>query len=198
MENKFLKLKNLNNSWVITKVHNGNTFFVHRKYVTCIKNYPSPDCIFNNEDQVKIEVERLNKTRKKCKYKYENASKYFVNDWSYNNYSNIIENKALSIKKVSQNTKLKNLNEVKNEHVKKMSEQITFYSINADRLKNDLPKKIEELKKAYESDIQRNIDIAKQMESDLESFNNINLNQLLEEFETQGDKMVKVLFGSNK
>ena len=199
MENKYLKLINLNNTWVITKRHNGNIFFVRKGYVTCCKNYPNKDCIYNDETQVKEEVARLNSMRKKCKYGYENASKYFVNNWFTNNWTGaIIQNKPLSIKEVNKDTRIETPENVKNALIANTEHGIVNKMESIKRYQQELPKKIAEITAQYNKYIQDYSNERLALEVQLSELKELNLDSLLSEYETQGDKMVKVLYGSNK
>jgi hypothetical protein len=196
MSNKFFNITDLNNSWVITKRHNGNIFFKRKQYVTCNKNYPDKDCLFINEASVKEEVARLNSTRKKCKYGYENASKYFVNLWSFNYWQGtVIKNKPLAIKDVNKDTRLPNIETVKKELELKLKDSIKSKADYVERYQKELPKRIEEITKEYTRYIN---DYAKEktnLELELQELTTLDAEKFIEPYETQGDKMVKVLYG---
>ncbi len=199
MENKYLKLKNLNNAYVITKKHNGNTFFVRIGFITCRKNYPHEDCIYYDEASAIAEVTRLNSLRKKCKYSYENASKYFVNNWFSSNWNGAnILNKPLSIKKVNANTKISTPDEVRKSLMLNIEKSIYNKSESIKRIQKELPEKIKSITEQHDNYIQEYNNERSGLETQLAELSSLDLDSLLAGYETQGDKMVKVLYGSNK
>lgn len=200
---QFTDIKNLNNTWVIVKRHNGNVFFKRVGYVTCLKNNPDRDCLFYDKTKAENELAQLNATRKKCKYSIENASKYFVNSFKlttgshWNNYNTQIYNEAIPIKDV-QATKANSLtsfdkvkvraNDWFAAHVaekkKYLEDAIKQMPIKLKELETQLQKEIEEKQKVY------NMAVAQQGQFTTTDFG------FVEQFETQGDKLVKVLFAT--
>ena len=206
---KYFKLTNLNNSWVITKRHNGNTFFKRKAYITCLKNFPDTSCIWTDETKVKEEVNSLNSVRKKCKYSYQNASKYFVNNYTWNSWQGqTITNKALSIKNVKPQTQLGSVNEIKKAILARFETNIQSNKSNIEEWKRKLPLRLADITKEYEDRIYclnkeyedridcLNKDLLKYQDQTKELLS-LNHEELLKPYETQGDRMVKVLF-SNK
>lgn len=176
MENLFSKLKNLNQAWVIVSRHNGNVFFKRKQYVTKVKNYPDVECLWYNEIEARNELAQLNFKRKKCKYTIENASKYFVNSFEYSRWSGKhIINKAISIKSIqTDKSKVLNGGQLKNQFVEEYTRDI-----------NDNYKRIND----YQADIKR-------LEFELTQIQTVNFEEMLKPYETQGDRMVKVLFST--
>jgi phage host-nuclease inhibitor protein Gam len=66
------------------------------------------------------------------------------------------------------------------------------------RYQQELPKKIAEITAQYNKYIQDFSNERLALEVQLSELKELNLDSLLSEYETQGDKMVKVLYGSNK
>ena len=152
---KYFKVINLNNSWVITKRHNGNIFFKRKKYAVCAKNYPTKDCIYLSEDEVRQEVALLNSKRKKCKYGYENASKYFVNNWNFNRWDgNVIKNEAIPIKDIDKETKITNFNMIKKYILEDLIENIKNKNEYIKQIQEEMPKKLKELEERFKSNIE--------------------------------------------
>ena len=170
-------LKNLNEAWVIVSRHNGNTFFKRKECTTKIKNYPNSECIWYSETDAKDELARLNATRKKCLYFIENSSKYFVNSFKSDSfYNRRISNKAISVKNIQgSNVKLSSPNSLKEGFLKDIKETIQ-------RAEKRI---IEENKNIYN------------LKKEEKEIDKLDFNELLKPFETQGDRLVKILY-SNK
>lgn len=199
----FTDITNLNNTWVIVKRHNGNTFFKRRSYVTCLKNHPDRECLFYDKTKADAEVTLLNSQRKKCKYIVENASKYFVNNFTFtgNSYwatiNAVIKNEAIPIKEISE----KKNNLVSFEKVKVQANDFYTRTV-TDKEKHlkeavrIMPIKLKELEVQLQkaiTDAQKNYDDAVNQK---DQFNTTDFS-FVEKFETQGDRLVKVLY-SNK
>lgn len=196
---KYFNLQNLNNSWVITKRHNGNTFFKRKNLITCVKNQPTKDCLYYDENFVIDQVSKLNSNRKKCMYGYENASKYFVNNYKISNWGELkILNEPLPIKNVTKHTKLKTLDTCMSELVAKLKADIQQYDRRALEYKNELPKRLKDITEQYERYIKEYEDYSRTFSLDLSSFLNTDINQYTSSFETQGDKIVKVLYAKKE
>lgn len=194
--NKLFNVVNLNNSWVITKRHNGNIFFKRTHIQTCVKNHPTKDCVYYDEAKVIEEVNKLNSTRKKCKYGYENASKYFVNKWYFNAWSGpTILNSALPIKSVNEKTELQSFKSCVSEMQEAIKNGIKRDQERAESYREELPKRIQRLVDDYESYIKNSLESVEKHKENLMLLESINLDDIMAEYETQGDKMVKILYG---
>lgn len=174
----FSELKNLNNTWVITSRHNGNIFFIRRGYVTRVKNYPNNDCLYYEKDKAMEALAKYNEGRKKCKFTIENASKYFVNSFDTSSYSRRkVTNKAVSIKDIQTNKKvIKDSSKLKETFLSSINRDITY-------AKNSIEERQKELKN---------------LKQELESIEKIDFEAELKPYETQGDKLVKVLFSTKE
>jgi len=176
MQDMFSKLKNLNQAWVIVSRHNGNVFFKRKNYITKVKNYPDNECLWYSELDARNELEKLNATRQKCKYSIENASKYFVNSFEYNRWhGRSIINKAIPIKSIQENkTKVFDGSQIKDQFLKEVQA--------------DIKGKHDYIASCHQ-------EIAK-LTVELNQLQTINFEEMLKPYETQGDRMVKVLFAA--
>ena len=172
----FSKLKNLNNSWVITSRHNGNIFFKRRYYITRLKNYPDEQCLYYDKVSAENELAKLNEVRKKCKFQLENASKYFVNSFAYY-WNDEITNLAIPIKNVQE----------KNAVIKDSS-----------KLEEEVLNRIISNIKNMETSIQEKMKDLSNLKIKLEETSKINFEEILKPYETQGDRIVKVLFSKKE
>jgi hypothetical protein len=167
-------LKNLNNAWVIVSRHNGNVFFKRRRYATKVKNYPDTECLWYSENEAKEELVRVNSGRKKCLHTIENASKYFVNEFSVNTWhGKHIKNIAVPIKSIQEKkVKITDVKTIKPRFLKDIEDNIKR---SYDRIKSE------------QESITR-------LQLEFEQIKNTDIEALLAPFETQGDRIVKVLF----
>lgn len=199
MQNKYFDIKNLNSSWVIIKKHNSNTFFKSRVKSSFYKNYPSSECIFYDEHEIRLEVEKLNINRKKCKYSYENASKHFINMWYTNKWNyNTIFNSPYPIKQVSSTTNLSSFQSLKDTVLEETAREIKNKIFMINKLKEEAEQAIENLKQNYSNKIKECEDKKIAAEVKLQEFTQLDLKILLKPYETQGDKLVKVLYGAKE
>lgn len=196
---KYFKITNLNNTWVITKRHNGNIFFKRKDYVTCLKNQPDVKCLYFDEAEIKEVVSRLNSNRKRCKYGYENASKYFINVWHNFTWNGpIIENRALTIKSVTPNTNIATPQTVLTQVVSNVKYNLSRASDDIKKLEDEMPIELERFKKQLESRIDSRKKDKVTYEEQLSDLNSLNLNEVLKPYETQGDKLVRVLYAKKE
>lgn len=196
---KYLSFENLNNTWVITKRHNGNVFFKRKNLITCVKNQPTKDCLYYDENTVIEQVNKLNSSRKKCKYGYENASKYFVNNYKLSTWGDLkITNIPIPIKSVTADTKLKSLESCISELKARLRENVEYCNKRIQDYKEELPKRIKDLTENYNKYISENSQTVISTNCDLANLSNVNTNDYVAAFETQGDKIVKVLYGKKE
>lgn len=191
----FLNIKDLNNTWVIVKRHNGNVFFKRRGYITCLKNCPDSECLYYDQFEALKQVELLNSRRKKCKYSIENASKYFVNSYNADTWNRVhIYNNPIPIKDAQKSphkvnsfdNARKRIQDVINENAKRAKKDL-------DILTSSMQTKLKELETRLINEIQEaNITLNRNNEI-VNNFEKFDFNQI-DQFETQGDKIFKVLF----
>jgi hypothetical protein len=170
----FSRLKNLNDAWVIVSRHNGNVFFKRSQHATRLKNYPDESCLYYDKYTADKSLEALNATRKKCKFQLENASKYFVNSFETNSWSGrFVLNKPVPIKNVQENkVRIKDSSKIKDSFIEDINHSI---------------KRSRERIAAEQSDILR-------LELELKEVMSTDFHEKLKSYETQGDRIVKVLF----
>ena len=201
MKTDYADIKNLNNSWVIVKRHNGNVFFVKRGYVGCDKNYPSTDAIYYDKADAEAELAKRNTDRKKCKYSIENASKYFVNTYGFSTWQNQVYNTAVSIKEFQdQNKKQKPLTTIQSV-VKQAIEYTSRRAMDVEKslkeVVNTKQAKLEELAREIDQEIAQRTNDLTQAQLKVSYFYTFDYSAL-NEYETQGDRLVKVLFSKKE
>lgn len=201
---KFYDFINLNESVVIVKRYNGSVYFKRRDYVTDVRSYPTPDCIYSSKELAQSKVENLNSSRKKCKYTIESASKYFINLYILNTWGDLtIKNKAVSIKSfqadnydkryvyLSIEEAVKALKEAYNKNIKTSIQEQANSEI---RYKQRLV----EMENAFQADIRNEKERELRATTQLQELTQLNFDEIVKPFETQGDKLVKVLYNKPK
>lgn len=198
-----LDFKNLNDAYVIVKRYNGGVYFKRVDYVTDVKGYPKADCVYYTKESAEAKVLALNTNRSKCKYSVESAGKYFINMYTVNTYSGItIKNEPVSIKDFEANRfnkgrLYKTLNEAI-EYAKKDSNQSRERNqYHADNALKSLPEEIKRLTerannnhKSYSEEANKYTEVINK----LDTLKNIDF----KEYETQGDKIARVLYAKSE
>lgn len=196
-----LDFKNLNDAYVIVKRYNGGVYFKRVDYVTDVKGYPKANCVYYTKELAEAKVTELNTNRSKCKYSVESAGKYFINMYTVHTYGGVtIKNEPVSIKdfeanRFNKNNLYKTLNEAI-EYAKKDSNQSRErQQYHADNALKQLPEKIKRL-----TDDANNLhqSYTKEANGYTEILNKLDTlkNADFKEYETQGDKIARVLYAN--
>jgi len=198
-----IELTNLNDTYVIVKRYDGAVYFKRVGLVTDVKSYPKKNCLYYKKIEADEECIKLNSNRRKCKYVVENASKYFVNMYTYNHWYGTnaqIKNYAVAIKDFQSGN-------IKTGDFKTLEEAIYAAkdSIGATKrtkaerqryIEKELPKDIDALRKRA---AEQTYQLQKEIDADsirLDSINTENLEKY-KSYETQGDKMTRLLYGKS-
>jgi hypothetical protein len=191
---KFYEFKNLNEAWVIVSRHNGNVFFQRNGYVTRLKNYPNADCIYYSKEQAEAALLKLNETRRKCKYTIENASRYFVNSYKFVSWGGaVIRNIAIPIKEVQDNkTKISSFEEAKIQLENYLIREKSSDETSLKEYEKAIPGKREQFEREIQQELAYKINELAKTTNMLSTFKTEEFDSSL--YETQGDKIVKILF----
>lgn len=198
-----LDFKNLNDAYVIVKRYNGGVYFKRVDYVTDVKGYPKANCVYYTKESAEAKVLELNTNRSKCKYSVESAGKYFINMYTVQTYNGVtIKNEPVSIKdfeanRFNKSNLYKTLNEAI-EYAKKDSNQSRErQQYHADNTLKQLP---EQIKSLTERANQTHQSYTKEANGYTEILNKLDTlkNQDFKEYETQGDKIARVLYAKSE
>jgi len=198
-----LDFKNLNDAYVIVKRYNGGVYFKRVDYVTDVKGYPKANCVYYTKESAEAKVLELNTNRSKCKYSVESAGKYFINMYTVHTWNGItIKNEPVSIKdfeanRFNKNNLYKTLNEAIDYAKKSSNESKERQQYHADNALKSLPEKIKRL-----TDEANNMhqSYSKEANGYAEIVNKLDTlkNQDFKEYETQGDKIARVLYAKSE
>ena len=198
-----LDFKNLNDAYVIVKRYNGGVYFKRVDYVTDVKGYPKANCVYYTKESAETKVAQLNMNRSKCKYSVESAGKYFINMYTVSTYNDIvIKNEPVSIKdfeanRFNRSNLYKTLNEAIEFAKNKTNESVKHNEYHADNAIKSLPQEIERITKQANDRHQsytKSANEYKELVGKLETFKN----QDFKEYETQGDKIARVLYAKSE
>lgn len=199
-----LNFKNLNEAYVIVKRYNGGVYFKRVDYVTDVKGFPKANCVYYTKESAEAKVTELNTNRSKCKYSVESAGKYFINMYSVNYYGSplTIKNEPVSIKdfeanRYNKSNLYKTLNEVIDYAKSRTDESLKRQQQSADRTLKELPDQIKRLEQQAKERFEmytKSANEEKQVIDKLESYKA----QDFKEYETQGDKIARVLYAKSE
>ena len=206
MENEItteIVLTNLNDTYVIVKRYDGAVYFKRVGLVTDIKSYPKKNCLYYTKLEADTECTKLNSSRKKCKYVVENASKYFVNMYTYNQWygANVkITNYAVAIKDFQAGNinrgDFKTLEEAIIEAKTQLNKAIDERKGRQKQKIANLPIELERVTSRTNEEIADIQETVTQFESKLAALTCKNLDDY-KSYETQGDKMTRLLYGKS-
>jgi prefoldin subunit 5 len=198
-----LDFKNLNDAYVIVKRYNGGVYFKRVDYVTDVKGYPKANCVYYTKESAEAKVLELNTNRSKCKYSVESAGKYFINMYTVSTYNNIvISNEPVSIKdfeanRFNKNSLYKTLNEAIEFAKNKTNESVKNHEYHADNAIKSLPQEIERITKQANDRHQMYTKSANEYKELVDKLDTLK-NQDFKEYETQGDKIARVLYAKSE
>ena len=104
-------------------------------------------------------------------------------------------NSALPIKSVNEKTELQSFKSCVSEMQEAIKNGIKRDQERAESYREELPKRIQRLVDDYESYIKNSLESVEKHKENLMLLESINLDDIMAEYETQGDKMVKILYG---
>lgn len=198
-----LDFKNLNDAYVIVKRYNGGVYFKRVDYVTDVKGYPKANCVYYTKESAEAKVVELNTNRSKCKYSVESAGKYFINMYTVHTYNGVtIKNEPVSIKdfeanRFNKSNLYKTLNEAIDYAKKSSNESREHQQYHADNALKQLP---EDIKRITEQANNRHQSYLKEANGYAEIVDKLDTlkNTDFKEYETQGDKIARVLYAKSE
>lgn len=190
------KIENLNDRYVVCNKYNGKLRFIHKNWVT--PTYDVQYARLHTEQEAVTAAMELNKNRKKCKFKIEKASKFFINlfdahfdtgGWNSDNTCEIIiSNKAVSLDEAV-------ANKVKYNNVASFKEQLKQKGATIiQNLNSQIKKQTEELQKSI---AQTNI-LIETVNHELREIAALDMTEFIKPYQTNCDNTYKVLYSDTK
>lgn len=190
------RIDNLNERYVVCNKYNGKLRFVHKQWAT--PTYDSQYAKLYTLEEATIHVRTLNEKRKKCKFKMEKASKFFLNvfeaafdagGWnSSNTYEIILSNKTVALDQAIKN-------KMKWTEISTFKEQLNNKASSLiQKLNHEVNKQTEELQKTI-NEVKMHITT---ITNEVDNMNAIDINEFVKPYQTGCDTTYRVLYCDNK